>query len=115
MSEQSTEKYETIKEFWPYYLSEHANGTNRLLHFVGSCIGLAFALAAIVYLEPLYLLPALVSGYAFAWIGHFVIEKNRPATFTYPFKSFACDWIMWWYTLTGQIADEMKRLGIENK
>lgn len=103
-------QYKTIKEFWPYYLGEHADTTNRLFHFVGSSVALVWLVLAIIMLNPWYLLGALVSGYAFAWVGHFFIEKNRPATFTYPLMSFACDWIMFGYILTGQINKEIERL-----
>ena len=50
-----------------------------------------------------WLLAALLSGYAFAWVGHFFFEKNRPATFRHPFYSFAGDWVMFKDILTGKI------------
>lgn len=111
MSEEK--KYETMKEFWPYYLGEHADAKNRTLHFIGSWVALGFLASGIWTLNAWLLLPALVSGYAFAWIGHFFIEKNRPATFTYPFKSFAGDWIMFAYILTGKLDKEIERLKAE--
>jgi hypothetical protein len=61
------------------------------------------------------LLTALVTGYAFAWIGHFFLEKNKPATFTYPWLSFMGDWKMWALMLAGKLDGEMKKLGVENK
>jgi len=64
--------------------------------------------AAAVFLEPWFVLGALLSGYAFAWVGHFFIEKNRPATFTYPLLSFVSDWVMWFYILTGQIGRKLE-------
>ena len=109
MSAGETE-YKTLKEFWPYYLSEHLNPVNRGLHVVGSTLGLGWLGLAIATQNPWLVLAALVNGYAFAWIGHFVIEKNRPATFTYPFKSFVCDWIMLFYILTGRIGAELEQL-----
>ncbi|MCB1146248.1 MAG: DUF962 domain-containing protein, partial [Leptospiraceae bacterium] len=36
-------KYKTFREFWPFYLSEHANGVNRWLHFTGSSCALVLA------------------------------------------------------------------------
>ncbi|MCB1148038.1 MAG: DUF962 domain-containing protein, partial [Leptospiraceae bacterium] len=68
------------------------------------------------YLQNFWLLPAaFVCGYAFAWVGHFFIEKNTPATFTYPLKSFAGDWYMFFMILTGQINKELRRLQISEK
>lgn len=101
--------FRTLREFWPYYLNEHRHPVNRGMHFIGNSLVL-IVLAAAVSLREWQLLFALpFLGYGFAWVGHFFFEKNRPATFSYPFKSFACDWIMYWYTLTGRIAGELKR------
>ncbi|HSI06021.1 MAG TPA: Mpo1-like protein, partial [Myxococcota bacterium] len=30
------ERYRTFGEFWPYYLGEHARGSTRVIHFVGT-------------------------------------------------------------------------------
>ncbi len=96
-------KFTTMKEFYPFYLSEHANRTSRRLHFVGTSLGLVWLVTAAVTLNPWFLLAGLVCGYAFAWVGHFFFEKNRPATFSYPFYSFAGDWVMWSEMLRGRI------------
>jgi len=95
--------YKSFTEFYPFYLSEHANRTSRRLHFVGTSLGLALALHALSTLNFWWLLAALACGYAFAWVGHFFFEKNRPATFTYPLWSFMGDWVMWKEILTGKI------------
>ena len=92
-------KIATYGEFWPLYLREHAHPLNRRLHFLGTSIVLALIIAAIALADPRYLIGAVLSGYGFAWIGHFFIEKNRPATFTYPLWSFISDWRMWLLTL----------------
>ena len=49
---------------------------------------------------------AFVQGYAFAWVGHFIFEHNKPATFVYPWLSFLGDWCLWWEILTGTLATE---------
>jgi hypothetical protein len=108
-------EYKTLEEFWPFYLSEHSHPVNRRFHFIGSFFALFFILSFVISLEFAYLLFALFIGYGFAWIGHFVIEKNRPATFKYPFKSFVSDWKLFYYTLTFQIDKELKKFNIQNK
>ena len=96
-------RYASFAAFYPFYLSEHANRTSRRLHFLGTSIGLFFLLHAIATLNPWWLLIGFLQGYAFAWVGHFFFEKNRPATFTYPLYSFMGDWVMWKEILTGKI------------
>lgn len=95
--------YSSFREFYPFYLGEHANLVCRRLHFFGSLGALGCLATALVQRNPWWLLAALVCGYAFAWIGHFFFEKNRPATFKYPFYSFAGDWVMFKDILTGKI------------
>jgi len=95
--------YASFREFYPFYLSEHANRTCRRLHVVGSTLVLAVAVMACISQRwmLLWLLPLF--GYGIAWVGHFFFEHNRPATFTYPLYSFAGDWVMYWQVLTGRI------------
>jgi hypothetical protein len=111
MNENKT--YNTLNEFWPFYLSEHANLVNRRLHFIGSSFALIFLAISIINLDWHFLLAGLFSGYGFAWIGHFVIEKNRPATFKYPVMSFISDWRMYFATLTFQIDKELAKHGVK--
>jgi hypothetical protein len=96
-------RFASFREFYPFYLSEHSHRTSRRLHFVGSCIALVFVALALVRANAWWLLGALLSGYALAWVGHFFFEKNRPATFKHPFYSFAGDWVMFRDILTGRI------------
>jgi len=86
--------FQSFKDFYPYYLEEHSNTTCRRLHFFGtwSVIGLT---AAAVFTTTWWLLLLLpICGYGFAWVGHFFFEKNKPATFDYPFYSLLGDWVM---------------------
>jgi hypothetical protein len=96
-------KFTSFSEFYPFYLSEHGNQTSRRLHFLGTSIALGLLVSAIATRNPSLILIALLQGYAFAWVGHFFFEHNRPATFKYPFYSFAGDWRMWADILTGKI------------
>jgi len=88
------QKYQSFKEFYPFYLSEHRHPVCRLLHFLGTLNVLALLIFAILTGRWIFLAALPVLGYGFAWVGHFFFEKNRPATFTYPFYSLAGDWVM---------------------
>jgi hypothetical protein len=98
-----SERFSSFREFYPYYLGEHRNRTCRRLHFVGSCVALAFVAMSVVDRNPWWLLGALLAGYGFAWAGHYFFEKNRPATFRHPLYSFAGDWAMFRDILAGRI------------
>lgn len=99
-------------DFWPYYLAEHSHPVNRALHYLGSSLGLALLAAAAILADWRLLPAALVAGYAFAWVGHFQIERNKPATFGYPFWSFVSDFRMLALAATGRLAPELARHGI---
>ena len=96
-------RYASFREFYPFYLSEHANPICRRLHFAGSLLVVVIVITAIASADARWLLLAPVAGYGFAWIGHFFFEKNRPATFTHPLYSFAGDWAMFWDILNRRI------------
>lgn len=96
--------FASFAEFYPYYLSEHSDRTCRRLHFIGTSLVLLMLVAIAVtgMAGLLWLVP--VAGYGFAWVGHFFFEKNRPATFKYPFYSLWGDFVMYKDMLTGKIA-----------
>ena len=97
-------KYKSLHEFYPFYLGEHSNRINRRLHFVGTSLAIVLLSAAAVFQNWWLIAVALVQGYAWAWVGHFFFEHNKPATFKYPLLSFRGDWKMWWDMLSGKIA-----------
>ena len=96
------ERYKTFKDFYPYYIEEHSKPKTKLLHFIGTSISLFFLVQLVRTFDPIYFICALLSGYGFAWIAHFFIEKNKPATFTYPFYSFIGDHKMFVEILMGK-------------
>jgi hypothetical protein len=100
----STRNYGSFKEFYPFYLSQHTDRTCRALHFVGSSLVLICIVLAIITYNSLWLIGMPVCGYGFAWIAHFIFEKNKPATFQYPLYSIIGDWVMYWQMCTGKIA-----------
>lgn len=95
--------YASFHEFYPFYLSEHTDRRCRRMHFVGSWLVIAAILLAIGTRNAWWLVAAPVCGYGCAWIGHFVFEKNRPATFRYPLYSLAGDWVMFADILRGKV------------
>ena len=88
------ERIPDFETFWPYYLGEHRNRLNRRLHFVGTSGTVGIVLLAALLGRPILLLALPVCGYGFAWVGHFFVEKNRPATFSYPWWSLRGDFRM---------------------
>lgn len=104
------ERIPDYAEFWDYYVAEHSKPITRALHFAGTSLGIIlliyFAIQGKWYFFPAF----FVIGYAFAWFAHFVVEKNRPATFQYPFWSFISDFKMMAYMATGRMGAEVDRV-----
>jgi hypothetical protein len=103
MSAETTACFNSFAEFYPYYLQEHSNDVCRRLHYVGSLLVLGILGYALFTQQWLWLLAIPLAGYGFAWVGHFVFEKNKPATFKYPLYSFMGDWVMLKDAFTGRI------------
>ena len=99
-------------EFWPFYLREHSQSRTRALHYAGTAIGLTLLILFLVTLNWWLLLAAFVSGYLFAWIAHFFIERNRPATFRYPVWSFYSDLRMFTFAALGRLRQELIKAGV---
>lgn len=97
------QRFNSLKEFYPYYLNEHSDITCRRLHFAGTSLIFTIIITAFVTgkLNMLWFVP--VAGYGFAWIGHFFFEKNKPATFKHPFYSLTSDFIMYFDILRGKV------------
>ncbi len=98
-----TTRIETFAEFYRYYLSEHRNGTCRALHVFGSTSVVLLLISALATQTWWLLVTLPVAGYGPAWVGHFVFEKNKPASWTYPWWSFMSDWVMMRDIYTGRI------------
>jgi hypothetical protein len=99
----------TFAEFWPYYVREHSHRGNRLLHAFGTltAIGLLIVMLVMGWWWVALALPLV--GYGFAWLGHLVLQKNRPATFRHPFWSLAADFRMVGLTVLGRMNAEVAR------
>jgi hypothetical protein len=102
----------TYAEFWPYYLHEHAQPATRAWHYLGTSLTLLCLVAALAA-GWLWLLPVvLVVGYGPAWIGHFAVEGNRPATFRYPLWSLISDFRLYAVWLCGRLPAELAKAGV---
>lgn len=106
----SEKKITNYTEFWDFYVSEHSHPLNRLVHFAGTSLGMVLLVWVLSTGKFLYLPLCLVCGYGFAWFGHFMIEKNKPASFTYPLWSFISDYKMVFYMLTCRMNREVERV-----
>ena len=95
-------QYRPVEEFYPYYLTEHQNATCRKLHFVGTGLLFIILIAGLVTGNYIWLISIPFVGYGFAWVGHFFYEKNKPATFKYPFLSLASDFKLFFELLVGR-------------
>ena len=96
-------KFESFSAFFPYYLAEHAHPVSRKLHYVGTTLGTSVLLWALLTQNWRLLIAFPIIGYGFAWVGHFVFEKNRPATFVYPVWSLMGDYRMLALAIRGQL------------
>lgn len=104
-----THDFETFNDFWPYYLSEHAHPTTRLMHVLGTALSLVFVILLAWSGDLRFLAAAAIAGYGFAWTSHLFVERNRPATFRYPVWSLMGDFRMFALACTGRLGAELKR------
>lgn len=99
----------TFAAFWPYYVQAHLDRRCRVLHYIGTGLGLAVLVQAIVALNPAWLLLGPLFGYGFAWAGHFLFERNRPAAWIKPWWSLLGDYKMFALGMTGQLGPHLER------
>lgn len=102
--------FNSFDQFWPHYVKEHSQPATRTLHALGTTVGMACALAFIASRKWKYLPLALVPGYGAAWLSHFLIEQNRPATFDHPLWSLRGDYKMLGLMLSGKMDAEVEKV-----
>jgi hypothetical protein len=103
-----TEKrFASLKDFYPFYLTEHSDFVCRTLHFVGTGLVICLGIAGIITLDWRFFVMMPIAGYGFAWVGHFFFEKNKPAAFANPFYSLAADFMMFFHIISFQLPKKM--------
>jgi len=108
------QRFETFQEFWPFYLAEHSQKATRVFHFLGSSLLLILLTRAITLHSPISFICGIISAYGLAWISHFFIERNRPATFRYPLFSLMGDFKMCAFMISGKMENEIKRMKVRS-
>lgn len=108
-------EFSSFEEFWPFYVKEHSKKTTRMLHFAGTTAAMACVAGAVLLKKRWLLLAAPIVGYGPSWIGHFFVEKNRPATFKYPLWSLRADFVMWGKIARGEMDAEVERVLAEDE
>jgi hypothetical protein len=101
--------------FWKHYLQNHTHPGTRALHYSGTVlavIGIAFAIATVT---PWLALASIAVGYGCAWLGHFLIEHNRPCAFRHPAWSFGSEMRMFGLWLSGALPDELRKAGVPSR
>jgi hypothetical protein len=99
-------------DFWPYYLQEHARPATRNIHFAGTAAALLCLVVGVASGRVWFFGLAFVAGYGPAWLAHFFVENNRPATFSYPLWSLVSDFRMAWLRLSGRLSTELQKAGV---
>jgi hypothetical protein len=98
-----SERFQTFDEFFLFYLRQHSRRGNRMLHLLGTTVGLGMTIATIILRHPWLALLWIPVGYAFPWVGHLLLERNRPATWGHPGWSFLSDFRMIGLMISGRL------------
>jgi hypothetical protein len=106
------ERLDRYSAFWPYYLREHAKPLTRGIHYIGTALAIACVAAGVV-VDARYFYGVPLAGYGFAWAAHLFVEKNRPATFTYPAWSLVSDFRMFGLFISGRLTPHLRDAGLK--
>lgn len=91
-----SKRFDSFSAFYPVYLRMHDHPVNRWLHVAGNLLGLSAIALAIAERRCWILVLAPVVANAFAWVGHWYFQRNRPGVFHYPLYGMIGSWRMTW-------------------
>ena len=99
----------SFQEFWPEYVRAHRRPATRMAHGIGTLVGWTILFGALATQHWWWIAVALAVPYALAWVSHFFVEHNRPATFEHPLWSWLADQKMVALMLGGKMKTEVAR------
>jgi len=102
-------RFDSFEAFWPFYLAQHSRAGTRRLHLLGTACAAVCLLVMVATLDVRWFVAAFALAYAFAWSGHYLVEDNHPATFTYPLWSLRGDVRMFRLWVAGRLEEEISR------
>lgn len=103
--------FASFKDFWPYYLRQHAQVRTRQLHLAGMGLVVFALLVSLLSGDFVWLLVSIPVAYGLSWLGH-ALERTEPATFSYPLWSLRGDFRMFRLWLIGRLDDELEAAGV---
>jgi hypothetical protein len=101
-------RYPTFDAYWLAYLGEHSKAGTRLLHYVGTVLGLFVAVLAGWLVAWWWLFVLGFLGYGIALAAHPLVQRNRPFA-RQPLWGFASDLRMLGLALTGRLQPHLVR------
>jgi hypothetical protein len=113
MNDDTTVPIRSYAAFFPHYLRQHANPLCRRFHYVGTSGALVCLVGFVVSGDWRAVALGIGFGYGFAWVGHFFVEHNRPATLCHPIWSLMADHHMGWLALTGRLRARLVEAEVE--
>jgi hypothetical protein len=99
----------TFEDFWPEYVRAHRKPATRFIHSAGTILGWMLLGGAIAVHRWWWIAAAVIVAYALAWLSHFLVERNKPATFEHPLWSWWADQKMVFLTVTRQMSKEVQK------
>ncbi len=99
--------------YWRKYLWHHRDPGTRRLHRIGSWVCIAGFVATAMGYGLAWTPLAIAFGYAFAFAGHWLVEKNRPLTFENPIRAGIGNWAMFFFEMFGDVDHALAQIALD--